>query len=252
MRLKNRIAVVTGGSSGIGRGICVEFAREGARVVAADIEEAPKRGKFFETDARTATVEEIESLGGEGIFVRTDVADEDAVRGLIDRTVSRFGGIDILVNNAGINIHGKSQEVAVADWDRVIAVDLRGMFAIPHITSSQHGRIINISSVMAFAGGSGPAYSAAKAGILNLTRDTAVEVAPDDVTVNSICPGYIETAAQDYQTQEQVDAGRRHTPFSRLGTPKDIGRACVFFASDDASWITGTTLPVDGGWLARG
>ena len=157
MRLKNRIAVVTGGSSGIGRGICVEFAREGARVVAADIEEAPKRGKFFETDDRTATVEEIESLGGEGIFVRTDVADEDAVRGLIDRTVSRFGGIDILVNNAGINIHGKSQEVAVADWDRVIAVDLRGMFltmkfAIPHITSSQHGRIINISSVMALCG----------------------------------------------------------------------------------------------------
>ena len=256
MKLKNRIAVVTGGSSGIGRGICLEFAREGASVVVADIEQTPKRGRYFATDTLPPTVEEIERLGSEGAFVQTDVADQDSVHRLIDSTVARFGGLDILVNNAGINIHGTSQEVSVADWDRVIAVDLRGVFltmraAIPHLGLSQYGRIINISSVMAFEAGAGAAYSAAKSGVLNLTRDIAVEVASHNVTVNTICPGYIETSAQDYQTPEQVEAGRKRTLLSRLGTPQDIGRACVFLASDDASWITGTTLPVDGGWLTR-
>ena len=256
MRLKDRIAIVTGGSSGIGRGICLEFAREGARVVVADVQEEPKRGKYFETDVSTTTLEEIGKLGGEGVFVQADVADEEAVRGLIARAVEGFGGVDILVNNAGINIHGTSQEVSAAEWDRVIAVDLRGMFlttqsAIPYLRRSAYGRIVNISSVMAYAGGGGPAYSAAKAGVLNLTRDITVEVAADDITVNAVAPGYIETAAQDYQTEEQVEAGRARTLLARLGTPRDIGRACVFFASDDAAWITGTALPVDGGWTAH-
>ena len=143
MKLKNRVAVVTGGSSGIGRGICLEFAREGASVIAADIEQTPKRDKNFATDTPSPTVEEIERLGFEGAFVQTDVADEHSVRRLSDGTVARFGGLDILVNNAGINS----------------------------------------SSVMAFEDGSGSADSAAKAGVFNLTRDIAVEVASNDVTV---------------------------------------------------------------------
>lgn len=256
MRLKDRVAVVTGGSSGIGRGICLEFAREGAKVVVADLQEAPRRGKYFETDTQPTTLTEIERLGAEGLFLSTDVAHETSVRAMIDQTVARFGGIDILVNNAGINVHGSSQEVSVDDWDRVIAVDLRGVFvaaklAIPHLRDSRYGRIINIASVMAFAGGGGAAYSAAKAGLLNLTRDMAMEVADRDVTVNAICPGYIETAAQDYQTPQQIEDARKRTLFPRFGMPADIGRACVFFASDDASWITGTALPVDGGWLTH-
>ena len=124
-------------------------------------------------------------------------------------------------------------------------------FVIPHLKESHYGRIIHISSVMAFAGGGGVAYSAAKAGVLNLTRDIAIEVASHNITVNTICPGYIETAGQDYQSPHQIENARRRTLFSRLGTPADIGRACVFFASDDASWITGTSLPVDGGWLTH-
>ena len=150
---------------------------------------------------------------------------------------------------------GTSQEISVEDWDHVVGVDLRATFlatkfALPHIQRSQAGRIINIASVHAFGGGGGPPYAAAKAGVVNLTRDTAVEVGTDGITVNAICPGYIETPIQDYLTEEQIENTRKGTPLPRFGTPRDIGRACVFLASDDASWITGTALPVDGGLQA--
>ena len=255
MLLENRIAIVTGGSSGIGRGICLEFAREGARVAVADIQEQPKRGKYHERDVVASTVEEIDNLGGTAIFVQVDMAEETGVEALVERTVKEFGGLDIVVNNAGIYIPGDSQDLSLDDWDRVVGLNLRAVFAttkftIPHLRSSAAGRIINIASVHATRGGGGPAYAPAKAGLVNLTRDTAVEVAADGVTANAICPGYIETAIQDYLTPEQIETVRQRTPLPRFGTPKDIGRACVFLASDDASWITGVSLPVDGGWLA--
>ena len=255
MQLENRVAIVTGGSSGIGRGICLEFAREGADVAVADIREQPKRGKYHEQDTVTTTVEEIHKLGGTAIFVQVDVAEDAAVQALVERTVRELGRVDIVVNNAGIHIPGDSQGLSIADWDRVVAVNLRAVFtttkfAVPHLRKSSAGRIINIASVHATRGGGGPAYAPAKAGVVNLTRDTAVEVAADGITANAICPGYIETAIQDYLTPEQIESARQHTPLPRLGTPKDIGRACVFLASDDASWITGASLPVDGGWLA--
>ena len=255
MLLENRIAIVTGGSSGIGRGICLEFAREGARVAVADIQEQPKRGKYHERDIVASTVEEIDNLGGTAIFVQVDMGEETGVEALVERTVKEFGGLDIVVNNAGIYIPGDSQDLSLDDWDRVVGLNLRAVFAttkftIPHLRSSAAGRIINIASVHATRGGGGPAYAPAKAGLVNLTRDTAVEVAADGVTANAICPGYIETAIQDYLTLEQIETIRQRTPLPRLGVPKDIGRACVFLASDDASWITGVSLPVDGGWLA--
>ena len=255
MLLKDRVSIVTGGSSGIGRGICLEFAREGAKVVVADVREAPKRGKYHETDERAPTAQEIERLGAQALFVEGDIAGEGPVRNLIEATVRHFGGIDILVNNAGIYLPGTSQEISVEDWDRVVGVDLKAVFlttkfALPHIRKSQAGRIVNIASVHAFAGGGGPPYAAAKAGVVNLARDTAIEVAADGITVNAVCPGYIETPIQDALTEEQIEEARKGTPLPRFGTPRDIGRACVFFASDDASWITGTALPVDGGLLA--
>ena len=255
MLLENRIAIVTGGSSGIGRGICLEFAREGARVAVADIQEQPKRGKYHERDVVASTVEEIDNLGGTAIFVQVDMAEETGVEALVERTVKEFGGLDIVVNNAGIYIPGDSQDLSLDDWDRVVDLNLRAVFAttkftIPHLRSSAAGRIINIASVHATRGGGGPAYAPAKAGLVNLPRDTAVEVAADGVTANAICPGYIETAIQDYLTPEQIETVRQRTPLPRFGVPKDIGRACVFLASDDASWITGVSLPVDGGWLA--
>ena len=171
------------------------------------------------------------------------------------RAVAGFGGLDIVVNNAGIIVPGDSQELAVEVWDRVIGVNLRSIFlatkfAVPHLRRSAAGRIVNIASVHAFAGGGGPAYASAKAGVVNLTRDAAVELAADNITVNSICPGYIETPIQDYLNEEIIEECKKVTPLPRLGVPRDIGRAAVFFASDDAAWITGTALPVDGGWLA--
>ncbi len=256
MLLKNRISIITGGSSGIGRGIALEFAREGASVVIADKQESPLQGKYHEKDAATPTVQEIEELGAQGIFIKTDVSDESQVAQMIQQTVANFGGLDILVNNAGIHIPGESQNISVADWDKVVGVNLRGVFlttkfAIPHLKNSKFGRIIQIASVHAYGGGAGPAYTSAKAAVVNMVRDTALEVGKFGITVNAISPGYIETAIQDYLTPEQIEESLEKTPLQRLGLPKDIGRAAVFFASDNAEWVTGTSLLVDGGASAK-
>ena len=256
MLLKDRTSIVTGGSSGIGRGIALEFAREGASVVIADKQESPLQGKYHEKDVTTPTVQEIEKLGGRGIFIKTDVSDESQVARMIQQTVEHFGRLDILVNNAGIHIPGGSQDISIADWDKVVGINLRGVFlttklAIPHLKKSKFGRIIQIASVHAYGGGAGPAYASAKAAVVNMVRDTALEVGKFGITVNAICPGYIETAIQDYLTLEQIESSLEKTPLQRLGLPKDIGRAAVFFASDDAEWITGTSLLVDGGASAK-
>ena len=255
MRLKGRVAIVTGASSGIGRGIAAELAAEGARVVVSDIAEAPRRGRYHERDTVIPTAELIRGSGGEAVFVRADVADPDQVEAMVDAAAFRFGRLDILVSNAGIFLGTDTAGTSPEDWDRLIAVNLRGVYlctrsALPHLRRSPAGRIINIASVHAFGGGGGPAYAASKAGVVNMTRDAAIEAAPDGVTVNAICPGYIETAIQDVLTPQQVEQSARLTPLPRLGLPRDIGRAAAFLASDDAEWITGTALPVDGGLLA--
>ncbi|RKU31660.1 hypothetical protein C6497_01190 [Candidatus Poribacteria bacterium] len=256
MLLKNRISIITGGSSGIGRGIALEFAREGAKIVIADKQETPLQGKYHEKDVTTPTTQEIQNLGADSIYIQTDVSDESEVKNLMRKTVEHYGGIDILVNNAGIHIPGESQDISIADWDRVVGVNLRGVFmttklAMPYIIKSDYGRIIQIASIHAFGGGAGPAYASAKAAVVNMTRDTALEVGKHGVTVNTICPGYIETAIQDYLTPEDIQSSLEKTPMGRLGLPKDIGRAAVFFASDDSEWITGTSLLVDGGACAK-
>ena len=255
MKLKDRVAIVTGASSGIGRGIALEMAREGARVVVSDITETPKRGKYHERDVTTPTVSEIEKLGAEAVFVVADVSDESQVQAMVQAAIDRFGRLDILVNNAGIYFDTGAVDTDSEDWDRLIGINLKGVFlgvkyALPHLRRSPAGRVINIASVHSFGGGGGPAYASAKAGVLNMTRDTAVEAASDGVTANTICPGYIETAIQDALTPEQVELADKMTPLPRLGLPRDIGKAAVFFASDDAEWITGTALPVDGGLLS--
>ena len=254
MKLENRVAIVTGASSGIGRGIALALAEEGANVVVADLQEKPKQGKYHDTDVTTTTVEEVQDSGVTGMFVETDVSNDDAVKNLVDRAVEAFGTIDILVNNAGIVIPGGIEETSLTDYDRVMSINLRALyvstkFAMPHLKKAS-GRVIHIASVQAFGGGGGPAYAASKAGVLNLTRDNALELAPFGATVNAICPGYIETPMQDYLQQQEIDDCLEKTPLPRLGLPKDIGKAAAFLASDDAEWITGIALPVDGGWLA--
>lgn len=255
MRLRDRVAVVTGAGSGIGRGIALSFAREGARVVVADLHEEPRRGKYHETDVATPTAAEITAAGGKAVFVGGDIAEEATCTAVIERAIEEYGQLDILVNNAGIFILGGSQEITVADWDRVVGINLRAAFlltrlAIPHLRRSPYGRIIHVSSINAYGGGAGPAYAPAKAGMVNLARDTAMEVGRDGITVNAICPGYIETALQDYQTPEQIEVCRTRTLLPRLGRPADIANAAVFLASDDAEWITGASLVVDGGFMA--
>jgi len=202
MLLKDRVAIVTGGSSGIGRGIAIEFSREGAKVMIADIREDPRRGKYHETDVSTTTVAEIRKLGSEGRFLQTDVTDAAQLRCLVEDTVQWQERLDIPVNNAGRGFQGDSQSLSIKDWDDGVSLNLKAVFvatklAVPYLKRSPHGRIIQISSVNASGGGAGPVHASAKAGVVNMVRDNAIELGPHGVTVNAICPGYIGTALQD-------------------------------------------------------
>lgn len=254
-RLQNRVAIVTGGSSGIGRGIALAFANEGARVVVADIQEEPLRGKYHETDLRPPTAEQISAAGGTAVFVETDLSSIGKIENMVAVTVEQFGGIDIIVNNAGIGVVSKIDVQTDEEWERVIAINLRAPFvatriAVPHLRTSSYGRVINIASVHGFGGGAGPAYASSKAALMNMTRDAALTLGPDEITVNAICPGYIETPIQDYMTPQKIESVREKTAIPRLGKPSDVAGAAVYFASDDAQWVTGAWLLVDGGLIA--
>ncbi|WP_432798134.1 SDR family NAD(P)-dependent oxidoreductase [Poriferisphaera sp. WC338] len=254
MLLKDRVAIVTGASSGIGRGIALELGGEGAKVVVADVSENPKVGQRFGID-KSPTAEAIKEANGEAVFLGADISSEKDVKRLIEKTVKAYGGIDIVVNNAGILVPKNMEDISIKEWQRVVDINLTGTFmvtkfAMMHLKQSQYGRVINISSQQAYGGGGGPSYTATKAALVNMTRDTAVELAPDSVTVNVICPGFIETPLQDYHTEASIKMAKQRTPLPRFGKPFDVGRAAVFLASDDAEWITGTSLVVDGGWLA--
>lgn len=258
MTQDTRVAVITGGSSGIGRGIATGLAGDGIKTVIADVERDPKQGDHYHNDVSVPTDEHIESqMGVPSHFVETDVSNETDVETLIEGTLDKFGRLDILVNNAGILIPGTSQEISKEGWDRVIDVNLTGCFlttkyAIPHLTDSDHGRIVNISSINAHFGGAGGSYAATKAGIVNLTRDFAVELAPEGVTVNAVLPGVIKTPLQDLNDEETRERQAQKTPLPRIGEPRDIANAVRFFVSEKAEWITGADLLVDGGYLAGG
>jgi NAD(P)-dependent dehydrogenase (short-subunit alcohol dehydrogenase family) len=255
-RHTDRTVIVTGAASGIGRGVALRFGEEGADVVVADLRRDPKRGERYDTEAKVPTDEFLsDETPGDGTFVETDVADPESAKSMTEETVESYGGIDVLVNNAGIQIPGDSQATTIADWERSIGVDLDGAFycakyAIPSLRASE-GQIINVGSVRGFEGGGGPSYAAAKGGVVNLTRDLATELGPANVRVNCIDPGYVETPLQDYLTEEDVERSADHTLLLRFGLPRDVGDAAVFLASEEAGFITGVNLPVDGGWLAH-
>ena len=249
-RLAGRVAVVTGGTSGLGRAIALALAREGAAVTVGDVRECP-------ADGGTATADAIRTAGGRAAFVATDVTRRTDVEGLVARAVTEFGALHVMVNNAGIqSTLSPAVEKTEAEWLQVISVDLTGVWfgcqaALRQlIRQGQGGRIINISSRLAVQGG-GPGradYCAAKGGVSSLTRQLAVEAGPHGIGVNAICPGFIVTDA----TRELAAAGklediRRRTPYHRVGTPDDVAGCAVFLASPESEFITGQNLVVDGG-----
>jgi NAD(P)-dependent dehydrogenase (short-subunit alcohol dehydrogenase family) len=254
MDLTDRVAIVTGGASGIGRGIALELARHGADIVVADVRETPK----LDAEARRgSTVERVQELGRKAVFCECDVGDEDAVRTTVEATIDRFDRLDVLVNNAGIALSGGAEDLARADWDRVVEVNLTGAFlfakyAGPHLRSSDAGRVVNLASTAGLEGNpESAAYCATKGGVVNLTRQLAVDFAPDAVTVNAICPGPIYTS-QSQETFDDPDTERyeENVLLPYFGDPSDVGKLATFLASDGARYITGAAIPVDGGWMA--
>lgn len=252
MRVSGRVAIVTGAGypRGIGRATALALAREGADLVLADLH----------AEGANAIAAEVSALGRRALAVRTDVTREDQVDAMAAAALAEFGRIDILVNNAGIVQHHPLLEITAADWDRMIAVHLKGAFlctraVIPAMVDQRYGRIVSIASVNAERGGggtSGAHYNAAKGGIISFAKTVARKFAAYGITSNVVSPGYIDTdITRDYETDEERAARRQaivaQIPLGRLGMPEDIAMAVLFLASDEASFITGEVLDVNGG-----
>jgi 3-oxoacyl-[acyl-carrier protein] reductase len=244
--LTGKVALVTGGSRGIGRAICMELAREGAKVVVNYAGSAP---------AAEEVVAAIRELGGEAIAVQGDVASFEDAEKMVAATVETFGAIDILVNNAGITRDNLLIRMKEEDWDAVINTNLKGVFnctkaVAKPMMKARKGRIINITSVVGQIGNPGQAnYVSAKAGVIGLTKSNAKELAPRNITVNAIAPGYIETDMTDKLGEDVKSKLFEAIPLSRMGRPEDIANAVAFLASDKATYITGQVLNVDGGMV---
>jgi cyclopentanol dehydrogenase len=245
-RLKDKVAIVTGGGAGIGGGISRVFAREGASVVVAEIDD----------DIGAKAESEIRASGGVASFIRTDVSKEADIRSMIERTVAVFGGIDILVNNAGIGIGKTVEQSSIEEWDLMIGVNVRSTFltmkyVIPHMRARAGGSIINIGSLFALrAAPSYAVYHATKGAIRQLTKSTALAHAAEGIRVNVVHPGLIETPASTRDMVAQNIAAANLGPMGRWGQPEEIAYGCVFLASDEAKFVTGIDLAVDGGLSA--
>jgi NAD(P)-dependent dehydrogenase (short-subunit alcohol dehydrogenase family) len=252
MRLEGKAAIVTGGAHGIGEATARRFVEEGARVVIVDVHE---RG---EAVARTLC-----ESGGQVDFVRGDVSDEADVQSAVDHAINAFRSLDIVVNNAAITLPKGFEATSPTEWDRVLAINLRSVYlflhtAMPHLRQSGTASVVNVASFHAHATIENfSAYAAAKSGVVGLTRSAALDVAPLGIRVNVVCPGIIETAMwQEWLRQvDDVDATIRDVlakqPLGRIGDPVDVANAILFLASEEAAYITGASLYVDGGVTAR-
>lgn len=241
---EGKTAVVTGGSRGIGRAVCLELAGRGANIVLcyAGNEELAQK-----------TAEDCERLGAKALAVQCDVADLQAVKALMKRALGEFGRIDVLVNNAGITRDGFMLMMREADYDAVMDTNLKGTFlcmkAVVHAMMKQsYGRIVNLSSVTGLRGNAGQTnYAASKAGVIGLTKAAARELAVKGITVNAVAPGFIVTDMTDAMTEGAQQALLSSIPAGRLGRTQDVAKAVAFLAGDDAAYITGQVLAVDGG-----
>lgn len=245
-KLEGKVAVVTGASRGIGRAIALKLAEEGAKVV---VNYSGSQAKAEEVVAM------IQENGGEAIAVQASVSQTEEVTALMDAAVKTYGSLDILVNNAGITRDNLIMRMKEDEWDEVLNTNLKGVFLCTKAVTRQMmkqraGRIINISSIVGVAGNAGQAnYVAAKAGVIGLTKTTAKELASRNILVNAIAPGFIETEMTE-QLPEDIKQGMlTQIPLAKLGQPEDIAKAVAFLASEDANYMTGQTLHIDGGMV---
>lgn len=243
MRLKNKIAVITGSSRGIGKAIALVFAKEGAKIIinyATAEQEAQK------------VVEEISKYGSEALAIKCDVSDEKQVERMVNICVKHFGKIDILVNNAGIGINNPFKEKTVEQWNRTLGVNLIGPFLCskhfaPYINND--GRVINIASTNGIYSmhPESTDYDSSKAGVIAMTKGLAQELAPK-ICVNAIAPGWVATEMTEYMSEETIKNENEHIWLKRFGKPEEIAKVALFLASEDSSYVTGTTIIVDGGY----
>jgi 3-oxoacyl-[acyl-carrier protein] reductase len=242
MRLKGKTALITGGLNGLGREAAFIFAREGARVAVCDL--PPDAGDLMAA---------IQSQGGESFYASADVSRLSQVEAMVGAVLEKFGGIDILINNAGITRDATLLKMSVEQWDQVIAVNLSGVFhctkaVAPHMVERGKGKIINTSSIVGISGNFGQTnYAAAKAGLVGMTKTWARELGPKGMTVNAVAPGFIATEMVKKMPENVLQQMRDRTPVRRLGEPRDVANAYLFLASDEADFINGAVLSVDGG-----
>lgn len=243
MKLQGKVALVTGGARGIGREIALLFAKEGADVCLCDVN----------LETARATQKEIEVLGRKSLSFETDVTALKQVEEMVNIILDNLKHIDILVNNAGITKDNLLLRMSEEEWDKVLAVNLKGVFSCTKAVSKpmikqRSGKIVNIASIIGIMGNAGQAnYAASKGGIISFTKSIAKELASRHVNVNAVAPGFIQTAMTDKLTQEQREAMLARIPLNRLGVPGDVAQACLFLASADSDYVTGQTIVVDGG-----
>jgi NAD(P)-dependent dehydrogenase (short-subunit alcohol dehydrogenase family) len=247
---KNKVAVVTGGSYGIGRATAAAFAARGAKVVVAD----------FAEDKMHETLNMIKAAGSEGIFIKCDVANSKDVKAMIQQTIATFGRLDYAFNNAGIEgAVANTQDCTEENWDRTIAVNLKGVWLcmkheIPEMLKQEKSAIVNCASVAGLIGFPAlPAYVASKHAVTGLTKTAALENAKQNIRVNAVCPGVIQTPMIDRVTGRNKEVEKQYVsmePIGRMGKPDEVANAVMWLCSDEASFVTGTCLPVDGGWIA--
>ena len=249
MRLQGKVAIITGGARGQGEAEARMFAREGAKVVFGDV--LDDEGRRVEA--------EIAAAGGEAVYVRLDVTDEDSWREAVGTAVSRFGKVDILVNNAGIASWHAGDDASVAEWDRLMEVNAKGVFlgtkaVIPAMRAAGGGSIINISSISGMVGQTNihPGYNASKGAVRILTKSTAVQHAAEGIRCNSIHPGPVKTpmTERSWSNPEWLQATERRTPLGRYAEPDEIAYGVLFLASDESSFMTGSEVVIDGGMTA--
>lgn len=243
-KLQDKVAVITGGASGIGAATARLFVQEGAKVVLVDLNE--EKGKAFEA--------ELKALNAEALFVKANITSEEDVTNIYKQTIEAFGKVDVVFNNAGIGRVQPSHELEYSEWRNTVNVDLDGVFlvareAIREFLKADGGVIVNTASMYGWVGSPGSAaYNAAKGGVVNLTRSLGLEYAEKNIRVNAICPGFIDTPIIPEESKEVL---RSMTPMKRLGQAEEMAKAVLFLASDDSTFMTGNSLIVDGGYTAQ-